>query len=71
MKAYLSTLEGRIPFLGQYLEVSKNEEPIEREDNSSNKKNSESKIVCDREDSNSKKSEIICEYPVAQECELA
>ena len=38
LKAYLSTLEGRIPFLGQYLEVSKNDEPIEREDNSSKKK---------------------------------
>jgi hypothetical protein len=34
----LPTLEGRIPFLGQSLEVSKNEEPTEREDNSSKKK---------------------------------
>ena len=34
----LPTLEGGIPFLGQSLEVSKNEEPIEREDNSCKKK---------------------------------
>ena len=34
----LPTLERRIPFLGQSLEVSKNEEPTEREDNSSKKK---------------------------------
>ena len=57
----LPTFEGRILFLGQSLEISKNEEPTEREDNSSKKKTSESKIVYDREDSNSKKSEIICE----------
>ena len=34
----LPNLEGGIPFLGQSLEVTKNEEPVEREDNSSKKK---------------------------------
>ena len=34
----LPTLEGGIPFLGQSLKVSKNEEPVEREDNSSKNK---------------------------------
>ena len=50
------------------MEVTKNEEPIEIEDNSS-KKILESEIVCDREENNSKKLEIICEGPFAQECE--
>ena len=52
------------------MEVTKNEEPIEIEDNSS-KKIPESEIVCDREENNSKKLEIICEGPLAQECEPA
>ena len=56
--------------LGQPLEVTKNEEPIEREDNNS-KKNPQFEIVCDREDSNSKKWEIICEEPIEPESEPA
>ena len=50
------------------MEVTKNEEPVEREDNSS-QKISESEIVCDREDNNSKIPGIFCEEPIAQECE--
>ena len=62
------------PFLGQSLEVTKNEEPVQREDNNS-KIFLESEIVyeesIEREDNSSKKSKIICEEPIEQEYEPA